>query len=671
VFRRGLGQPALFAIIYTSVASTIYFSLGAVAGRALGLTPAVYLLAGIFFALACMTYVEGASLHQDRGGSTVFARYAFNELVSFVAGWMILLDYVILIAVTAYSATNYLAAFYKPLGRGSAEIALCFGIVLYVAIRNIRGFSTTRVQRIAALVVVDIALQLLVIVIGLAQFFDLHAITRTIDLGSTPTWGGAVFAIGVATVVFTGLESASGLSGEVAVGRRGLKRLVASAALTVMVVYTGIGLVAVSAFPVVGHDTSIRRNFLDAPMLGIAESFHPRWLGDTLMYVIAAVAAVTLVAAANSAMMGLSRLAYSLSTNRQIPSAVGRLHPRRSTPFVVISIAALLAAALTVAQDLDLMVGIFAFGALVGLTIAHLSLVVLRIKEPDRPRPYRIPLNVTVRGVAVPVPAVLGALMSAAAWVGLVATHPGARGVGAAWLLGGLVLYVVYRTTEDKSLLRRVVVPAEALRRGDRQGAEYGSILVPIFGHPLDDDIVQTAGRLAAEEDADSVDEDKGATIEALWIFVVPMSLPIDAALPDEQLKRARAALARAKAVGEEYEGVEVATATVRARRVGQAIVEEARRRGVQAVVLAAEEPSKIRGGGLLGGRGGPLDNFVGDMTKYVVTKAPCQVILTAPPASETPRAGDAAPRPDAPAAAAGRDGDVDAAATGDAGDSR
>jgi basic amino acid/polyamine antiporter, APA family len=674
VFRRGLGQPALFAIVYTSVASTIYFSLGVVAGRALGLTPLVYLLAGLFFAAACMTYVEGASLHQDRGGATVFARYAFNELVSFVAGWMVLLDYVILIAVTAYSATNYLAAFYAPLGRGASEVLLCFAIILYVAIRNVRGFSATRVQRIAALVVVDIALQLLVIVLGLSQFFDLHALTRTIDLGSAPTWGNVVFAIGVATVVFTGLESASGLSGEVAVGRRGLKRLVASAAITVLVVYTGIGLVGVTALPVVGHDAAIRRDFLDAPMLGIAEALHPHWLAHALKLVIGAVAAVTLIAAANSAMMGLSRLAYSLSTNRQIPSAVGRLHPRRSTPFVVISIAAVLAASLTVAQDLELMVGIFAFGALVGLTIAHLSLVVLRAKEPDRPRPYRIPLNVTVRGVSVPIPAVLGALMSAAAWVGLVVTHPGARGVGAAWLIGGLLLYVVYRTTEDKSLLRRVVVPAEALRR-ERREAEYGSILVPIFGTPLDDDIVQTAGRLAAEEDADALDEDKGATIEALWIFVVPMSLPIDAALPEEQLKRARAALARAKAVGEEYEGVEVATATVRARRVGHAIVEEARRRGVQAVVLAAEEPSKIRGGGLLGGRGGPLDNFVGDMTKYVVTKAPCQVILTAPPASDAPRAGGRAPLRDERPTGGGRDGDgasADApAATGDAGDSR
>ncbi len=150
-------------------------------------------------------------------------------------------------------------------------------------------------------------------------------------------------------------------------------------------------------------------------------------------------------------------------------------------------------------------------------------------------------------------------------------------------MVAGLVLYVVYRVTQEQA--------ADPARRGARRrrcsarrsSAEYGSILVPIFGTPLDDDIVQTAGRLAADEAADEAEEGAGATIEALWVFEVPMSLPIDARLPEAQLERARAALRRAKAVGEEYEGVEVATATVRARRAGQAIVEEARRRGVEA----------------------------------------------------------------------------------------
>jgi APA family basic amino acid/polyamine antiporter len=200
----------------------------------------------------------------------------------------------------------------------------------------------------------------------------------------------------------------------------------------------------------------------------------------------------------------------------------------------------------------------------------------------------------------------------------------------------GLLLYVVYRVSEEKPLLRRVRVPQEALQiPRERREAEYGSILVPLMGNPLDDDIVQTAGRLATEEATDVALDGEGATIEALWVFEVPMALPIDARLPDAQLETARAALRRAKAVGEEYAGVEVATATVRARRAGQAIVEEARRRGVEAIVLAAEEPTRVRGGALLGGRGGPRDQFVGDVTRYVVTKAPCRVILTAPPARD------------------------------------
>jgi basic amino acid/polyamine antiporter, APA family len=638
VAKRSLGSPALFAIVYTSVAAAIYFSLGVVADHALGMTPFVFFVAGVMFVLAAMTYVEGSSLHQDRGGSTVFARYAFNELWSFIAGWAILLDYTILLAVTAFSATNYLAVFHREFDSGTQELLLCFAILAYVVVRNIRGFSRTRVNRITALVLADIALQIILIVLGLIRFFDIHALLDPIHLGDTPQWDDVIFAAGVAVVVFTGLESASGLAGEVAVGRAGLKRLIASASATIMVVYVGIATVALMALPVRGNETSLSRNFLEAPMLGIAESFPEHWLRDSLKYLVATAAAATLIAASNSAMLGLSRLAYSLSTNRQIPSALGRLHPTRSTPFVLIIIAGLIAGALTVPQDLDFLVGIYAFGALLGLTIAHAAVCRLRYLEPDRDRPYKMPLGVRFRGGELPLPALLGGVLSFIAWISVIVLHAGARYVGFGWMAGGLLLYIVYRTTQGKSLTKRVVVPEKALRREATRELEYGSILVPLFGTPLDDDIIQTAGRLAGHEH-DDFDSEEGATIEALWVFEVPMALPLDARLPEAQLQRAREALRRAKLVGEEYEGVEVATATVRARRAGQAIVDEARRRGVEAVVLAAEPPSKIRGGALLGGRGGPMDNFVGDVTKYVVAKAPCQVILTAPPASDSPPA--------------------------------
>jgi APA family basic amino acid/polyamine antiporter len=213
--------------------------------------------------------------------------------------------------------------------------------------------------------------------------------------------------------------------------------------------------------------------------------------------------------------------------------------------------------------------------------------------------------------------------------------------VGGAWLLAGLVLYVTYRKTEQKPLLRRVTIPDRALRH-EALEPDFGSILVPIFGNKLDDDIVQTAGRLAGETHDDL--DPEGAVIEAIWVFELPLSLPLDARLPEAQVRRAREALARAKAVGEEYEGVHVATAIVRARRAGEAIVHEARRRGVEAIVLGAEEPSRVRGGALFGGAGGPLENYLGEITKYVIRKAPCRVILTAPPAARGEEAAGGGP---------------------------
>ena len=638
--RRSLGSPVLFAIIWTSLASAIYFSLGVVAGHALGLTPVVYLIAAVAFVITAMSYVEGASLHQDRGGATVFARYAFNELVSFIAGWAILLDYVILIAVTAWSATQYLGAFASPLSDHGAALAEAVAIIGLVAWGNVRGFSSSRRVRVVGTVVAgDLALQMLIVVLGLVLVFDPHTLTSSIDLGTTPTWSSLVFALTVTTIAFTSLESASGLAGEVAVGRRGLRRLIGSAAGSVLVVYVGIGLVAITAQPVHHGHTALATRYLDAPMLGVVAGFHPKALADVLKYVVAGMAVLTLVAAANAAMLGLSRLAYSLSTNRQIPSALGRLHPQRSTPYVLIGLAGLLAVALVLPEDLDFLVGIYAFGAMLAFTLAQLSIWRLRYSEPDRDRPYRMPFNVRVRGGDLPLPAVLGSVVSFAGWIAVLVVHEPARYVGLGWMVGGLTLYVVYRKTQGKPLLRRVTVPVEALRAEPEAEPEYGSVLVPLMGTPLDDDIVQTAALLVSGEPTDEAAIDQ-ATIEALWIIEVPMSLPIDARLPETQFKRARQALSRAKEVGEEYTGVQVATTIRRGRRKGHTIVEEAKRLGVEAIVLAAEEPSRIRGGGRLGGRGGPLDNYVGDVTKYVIAKAECRVIVTAPPAEDPSRDG-------------------------------
>ena len=629
---RTVGSPVLFSVLYTILAGAIYFVLGVVAGYALGLTPVIFVLAGVIYLLAAMSYMEGISLFRG-GGVTVFARHAFDELWSFIGGWAVMLDYVILIAATVFSATSYMGVFWAPLGEGTVELFVIAAILGYVAIRNVRGFSSARSRRIGLLVAADVALQVVLIVLGMALIFDPGLLTAGLDFGRTPTVGNFIVALGIASVVATGLESAAGIGGEVTVDGAGIRRLVSGSSLLVMVIYGGIAIVALSAQPVVDGATPLASTFQETPLIGIAEGFGQEWMRDLFRYLIAAVAVFTLVAGSNSAMLGLSRLSYSLSTNRQIPRVLGRLDASRFTPWVLILTASLAAAALAFTRDLEFLLGLYAFGALLGLTLAHLSIIRLRLRSPDLERAYSVPLGIrTARGV-IPVPAVVGALLAAAIWVSVVATHPGARVVGTVWILAGIAFYVAYRKTTGKPVLKRVEVPREALMR-EPEEVQYGAIFVPVTGTPLDDDIIQTAGRLASEEGAEG-DSDEPSQIEAVWFFEVPMSLPIDARLPDGELDRARSSLDHARRVGEEYEGVQVATAKVRTRSVGEGIVAEARRRGVQAIVMAAEEPSRIGGGARLGGA--PNDRFVGPATRYVLANAHCPVILTAPARGDRP----------------------------------
>jgi APA family basic amino acid/polyamine antiporter len=526
--------------------------------------------------------------------------------------------------------SDYLAVFWTDLDEGVVEVVIAALALAYVAAQNVRGLGADRLGMVLRLSLLGIALLLVVSGIALAQNWDPSAITDSIDVGASPGWDKLLFAVVVAGVALIGVEAASGLAGEVRVGRRGLRRVVGLTAVTALVLFVCVSTAALMTLPVVGGETPLGGQFSEAPVLGVVSQFHPGWLKDAARIAVGATGAAILIVAMNSQMLGISRLAYSLATNRQIPSAAGRLHERRGTPYIAITSAAVIAFALAAPHDLDFLAGIFAFGAMVAFALAHLSVIVLRYREGSRPSAFRVPLSVRVGRGSVPVPAVLGALFSILAWVSVIILHEGARVVGGAWMLAGIAMYVIYRSAQGKSLTKRFTIPAAALQEG--APIEYGSILVPLFGETLDDEIIGTAGRLASEHPDEA---EGGAVVEALYVFEIPMSLPIDARVPDERVREAKRVLARAKEVGEEYEGVEVATAMVRGRTAGQAIVAEARRRGVEAIVLAAEEPSRVRGGAILGGRGRSRDRFVGETTRYVIEKAPCKVILTAPPAGE------------------------------------
>ncbi len=220
--RRGLGSPALFGIVQGFVAASLYFAVGVVAERALGLTWVVFLAGFLLFTLIMVSYVEGASLHQERGGATVIARYAFNELWSFVAGWAICLDYLILIALTAFAISDYAAIFWAPLASGFPEFCVGFAVIAYVTVNNVRGMTARRYDRAVVIVLVDLVLQIVLVVLGMALLFEPQVLTHPAAVtGKSVSLGDLLWAFPLVLVAFSGIDASSGLSGQVAVGPQG------------------------------------------------------------------------------------------------------------------------------------------------------------------------------------------------------------------------------------------------------------------------------------------------------------------------------------------------------------------------------------------------------------------------------------------------------------------
>ncbi len=632
--KRLLGVPFLYSAASAAVGFSIYFSVGVVADRGLGLTPLIFLAAGVMFALTSLSYVEGGAMLRERGGSATFARHAFNELISFIAGWAILIDYLIVIAAAAITVSHYLTPISGDFGGGDMELAVAIVVIGLAAILNIADVTgRNRQVRLVFLAMAELGLQLLVIGVGLIVVLHPDRLTDQLHLFTSPSVKDIVYSLVIATIAYAGIEAASDLAPDLEFEPADLKRVLGVGTVAIPLIYAGIAAVALMAVPVVpgphGPETALAGKYIEEPILGVVANYDPAWVADVMKWAVMLVAVPVLFWAANTAMLGLSRHVYVLATNRQIPSWAGKLEKTYSTPYVAIIIAALLALALAIPGDIRFLAKVYAFGALLAVTIAQISIVRLRVIEPDLERPYRVPFNIRFGSHELPLPAIAGALISALAWITVFLLHHTAVYVGGGWMLFGLVFYVIYRRyVEGTPLTRRVQVPEASLKKQPTE-VEYSTILVPVFGTQLDDDIVSTAGRLA---DAEVEKDEIPPRLEIVYVAELPLSVPLDAPLPREVREGAEKALERAREVGDEYENVEVATKLVPARSIGSGIIDEARDKNVEVIVMGGEPPTRIRGGAVLGGIGGARPDEIGEVTEYVLKRAPCRVLLTAPP---------------------------------------
>ncbi len=637
LLQRATGVPGLFVAVYSAVGFSIYFALGVVADRGLGLTPLIFLAAGLLFVITTLSYVEGGAMLRERGGSSSFARNAFNELIAFIAGWAILIDYLIVAALAAISVPHYLEPISSNLSEAGWEIGIAGAVIVAACVLNMLNITgRSRERPLAVLALADIVLQLAVVVVGVLAVFHPDRLTDQINLFTSPDFHDIVYASVVAMLAYAGIEAASDLAPDINVNPRDLKRIVSVGALAVPLVYAGMAAIALMAVPVVagphGPETALGHRYVEAPVLGVVSAYHPVWVSDAMRWLVVIVATPVLFWAVTTALLGVSRHIYTLAINRQIPSWLGKLNSRHATPQVAIAISGVIAIGLVLPTNVKLLAGLYAFGAMLAITIAQLSILRLRVTQPDRPRPFRVPLDVEWRGAQLPLPALFGAVVSALAFVSVLIYHNTARWVGLGWMTFGLLFYVIYRKGfEGTTLTKRVTVSEKALTKQVPEVA-FRNILVPVFGTKLDDDIVATAGRLAAAEQEEAESGEDPTRLDLVYVIEVPLTLPLDAELPAEIEEGAKRALQRASDVGEEYEDVKVSAEVVRARGIGAGIVESARRFNSEAIVIGGEPPTKIKGGARLGGIGAAKPAEIGAATEYVLKKAPCRVLLTAPP---------------------------------------
>jgi APA family basic amino acid/polyamine antiporter len=616
---RGLTPESLASVAFGEVGSSIYFALGIVALFALGLTPWVLLAAGTVFMIVALSYAEGTAAIPETGGAAMLAQRVFNDPVGFLTGWVLLLDYAIVIALASLFASHYFghAVGWDRLTRHPWDVVAAVFIILGITLlRLIRRPGLYRIAVVVA--VVAFLTQLVLIGLGFGFLFSFDDLRHGVHPGIAPTWNNLAFALPAAMLAYTGLETVANLAQEAREPGTDIPRSLFAGLGAAVVLSVLMGIVGIAAFPAVGGPgsaTLLGSDWLHAPLVGIVEAFQghlPAALVDVLRVAVGLSGAGILVAAATTAISGIGRVVYTLGRHQMLPHMFGTFGRRSTLPPAAILGAALVSSTLVilaaaVGDEVRFLASLYSFGVLIAFAIAQAAVVRLRFTDPDLPRPFLVRGNVRIGGRLVPVAALVGIPATVALWVIAMSSHHAARIGGPAWLLLGAVLYVVARVRRGAGLLERVEAPVPDLVPAAE--GEYERILVPVKVGPIGEEMLATAIKLA---------EERGGKIRALHVIRVPLDLPLEAAMLEPE-ERASASLIDAKQLASEH-GVTIEGDVVRARAIGQAIVAKAEETGADLIVMGSAPRWRRQ------------SRFFSPTVDYVLRRAPCEVMVIAYP---------------------------------------
>jgi basic amino acid/polyamine antiporter, APA family len=602
---RVLGTGALFSTAYGNVGSSIYYALGLVAIFALGMTPVVFVIAGFIFACTAATYAEATTMYPEAGGSSSFARRAFNEFWSFFAAWGQMLNYIITVAISAFFVPHYLGVFWGPLGESPADIVGGIVVVTLLGALNIVGVKESAGVNVF-LALTDFLTQLALVVVGMVLVFSPDTLVNNVDFGVSPTVTDFLIAIPVGMVAYTGIETISNMAEEARDYGRTIPHGIGGVVVAVFAIYAFLPSVALSAMPVRDGETLLALpkedgGYADDPILGVVANMDLGALQGAAEVYVGILAATILFIATNAGMIGVSRLTYSMGQHRQLPEGLRALHPKFRTPYVAIIVFGLVACITILPGEADFLGTIYAFGAMLSFTIAHLAVIALRIKQPDKERPYRGPGSLPFRGHQLPLFAVVGGLGTGIAWIAVTVLNIETLFAGAIWLALGISTYVIFRRRHGLSLTEthKVVMPKPVVEHE----VEYESVLVAFEDGHYSADAVAVAVRLAAR---------RRRGIHVLVVITVPPNSPIDADMPDQEVRAATlidsARVRGGRRVTGHWE-------KVRPGGGGRRIVEEAKDIRARAIVMSL--PPRRTGASLFG-----------KSLETVLAERPCRVII-------------------------------------------
>lgn len=451
--RRVLGVAALFSTGYGNVGSSIYYALGIVALVALGATPIALGIAGILFIFTALTYAEGTAMLPEAGGSASFARYGFNDTGGFIAGWALMLSYIVTISISAFTIPPYLGFFWEPF-KSSPVIGttVSIGIVFFLMTINIIGIKETSLLNMAA-AIIDILTQVSLVLIGFILLFDPGLVWERIT-GSWPSTSNLILGIAMASIAYTGIETMSQMAEETRQPEKKVPQALIMMIVAVLVIFAGISLVSLSAMP----PEELASRWARDPVAGIAANLPIALIRDILKPLIGVLAGTILLIATNAGLIGISRLAFSLGSHNLVPAMFSRIHPTLKTPYISIILFSMVAILIMIpgffASDIFEDIGaLYAFGSLLAFMFAHASILRLRITKPLLPRPFKLALNLKIIGHELPLSAIIGLLASTAIWITIISTQAFSRWVGLGWMAAGLIIFYFFRRRKKSSPL--------------------------------------------------------------------------------------------------------------------------------------------------------------------------------------------------------------------------